>query len=508
MNVPVAPVTEPYTTRAMIVPHAGGTRHTAGAVPFFDSTPLHGETRRVLLLSHHFPPSARVGALRWRKLLSHLAERGWGADVITTAPKPDVPDIAGLMSDLPAGLRVWGVTEPDAVVHRVEHALYRVYRRFQGSTGSTDVGGAGMAVGEPRPEALDRASVAWNLGTPRGYARLWFTFRHFMVAWEWSRRVVRLAMQVADPAIHSAIISSGPPHHWHNAARVVAARTGIPFVMDLRDPWAATGVVHEYFATPPWIGLTRRQECSAVRHAAFVIANTDTLRTAMASAHPHAAERIITVMNGYDVDPLPEPRRGSCFTIGYAGSIYHGRDPAPLFAGAAAVIRRLRLSPDQLQVRLIGEVQGYGGVPVAEIAARHGIADYVSIGERAPQAEAWQFMADCHVLVSLPWEDNLTIPAKLFEYMRFSAWLLVFARADSAITQVLRGSGADVVGNDDAAGVARAIEKRYLQHAAGEQPLPLATDERLSRRAQASLLHTALEQWCGPALDAAAGVTR
>jgi hypothetical protein len=472
----------------------------------FHERPTDGVDRqRLLLLTHHFPPGDAVGALRWRRFATHLAAHGWSLDVVTLAPDAlDSRDDTAL-DRLPPGTRVFGVEPPDALALRAERRLYRVHewlrkRRRKGKgpvagRSGLDDSGHTRGPGKARPEALPRAAVGWNLGTARGWTRLWFTFRDTTSTAAWARRVASAAAAIADHSVHRAIITSGPPHSWHEAGRRVSQEKGIPLLVDLRDPWSVADIVHEYFATPAWLEVAARRERRVVAQASLVVTNTHTLRAAMAQRHPAAADRMITVMNGFDDEPVPgRPARGpsATFNIGYAGSIYFGRDPRPLFEGVARVVRELSITPAQMQVRFIGQVERYGGIPLADIAASAGIAAYVQVGDRVGREEALRFMANCHILVSLPWDDDLTIPAKLFEYLRFDAWPLVFARPRSAIAELLRGRDADLVGNDDALGAAAAIRRRFLQHLQGVRPRALSADPALSREAQARVLLEAL----------------
>jgi hypothetical protein len=483
----------------------------ADARLFFEKPNDDADRQRLLLLTHHFPPGDAVGALRWRRFAGIFAAHGWSLDVVTLTPGSTDSRDDGALAELPPGTRVFGIEPPDPPALRAERWLYRAYERARsvrhaisppggGRPDATNSrGSAGAAPGSAvpsRPEALPRATARWNLGTLRGWARLWFTFRDAGSTAAWARQVARAAGTVANPSVHRAIITSGPPHAWHEAGRRLSSETGLPLVIDLRDPWAVADVVHEYFATPASLALTARRERRVVRQAALVVANTQTLRDAMALRHPAAADRMITVMNGFDDEPAPgTPAHGpaATFTIGYAGSIYFGRDPRPLFEAVARVVGELGVTPAELQVRFIGQVERYGGVPLVEIATQAGVADFVQVGERVDREAARHFMARCHVLVSLPWDDDLTIPAKLFEYLRFDAWLLVFARERSAIAGLLRGRDADLVGNDDALGAAEAIRRRFLQHRAGVLPTALSADPGLSREAQARILLGALD---------------
>jgi glycosyltransferase involved in cell wall biosynthesis len=463
---------------------------------FYEKGPADPSSRpRLLLLSHHFPPGKGVGALRWRKLAAIAARRGWGIDVITSTAEHAVE--GDEWRDLPAGIRVWQVPSPEQTFHAPERWLARLSRavRRQGGSSVHESSSVGTAT--------TRAQIRWDLLSIRGYMRLYFAAREALKHWYWARRVSSAARRVLRPGVHAVVVTSGPPHAWHSAGAAVAARTGLPHVIDLRDPWSLRNNVSRYLATPAWVRMTRAQEAATLRRAALVAVTTDALREEMAATFPEVAQRLITVMNGYDADPLPPTEYPSTFTISYLGAIYAGRDPRPLFAGVAAAIRELELTPEQLRMRFAGDVQTYRRVPVIELAGAEGIENYLELHGRVPRGEALRLMAQSQVLVSLPWEDQISVPAKLFEYVRFQAWLLVFARRDSAVQRLLRGRDVDLVDAGDIPGITAAIRSRYLQFRQGVRPRPLSEDMELSREHQARILFAALDDVVDSASPAA-----
>jgi len=307
----------------------------------------------------------------------------------------------------------------------------------------------------------------------------------------WADRAVALAKTIADPGLHLAIVTSGPPHRTHEAGRTVSLRTGLPFVMDMRDPWSLSERLHESVASPLWFRLARRYEEAAMRQAALVVANTTPAREALAAAYPQATTRIITVMNGSDDDPLPPSLHGNRFTIAYAGTIYLGRHPQSLFRAAASVISELRLRPEEFGIAFIG-----GDMPGQDLlkamAREEGIADFVTTAPAGSHAEALQFQARATMHVTFPGWDTVAIPAKIFECIRFEAWLLALADPGSATDRLLQGTGADVVPPGDPAAIAKAIRKRYEEHRRGSRPSRVVSDDRFSRRTQASILLDAM----------------
>jgi hypothetical protein len=131
------------------------------------------------------------------------------------------------------------------------------------------------------------------------------------------------------------------------------------------------------------------------------------------------------------------------------------------------------------------------------MAREEGLGAYVRTFAPRPRREALEFLSRASMLAILPQDSDMAIPAKVFDYMRFDAWLLALAEHGSATEQLLRGSGADIVAPDALQTLTALLQLRYLQHQRGERPVRLALNEQYSRRAQADRLFGALEAITG-----------
>jgi len=251
--------------------------------------------------------------------------------------------------------------------------------------------------------------------------------------------------------------------------------------------------IPEHTASPLWLRLAGRRERRAVRRAALVVTNTEPCRLAMCGLYPQASDRIITVMNGCDTDPLPPSGHGHRFVIAYAGGIYFNRDPRLLFRAAARLIGEFELEPADFGIEFLGHVERYGSTLVSDIAREEGVERFVTLEPKRPRREALEFLARATMLVALPQDSDMTIPAKLFEYVRFDAWVLALTTPNSATDILLRGSGADVVAQDDFEGLLKVLRDRFVQYRNGVRPRRIAREGRFSRRAQAQRLLDAIE---------------
>jgi len=481
---------------------------TVGApAPSFVARPGGVErTARLLLVSWHFPPDSAVGGLRWQKFARHAAERGWGVDVIMRDPRGLPGADPERLADLPPGTRIWFV--PSSPL-RFERWIEGAVRWARSIMPRRSPAAPIPAAAGPRPRSRD-SRTRDEIGFPRSWrdlARAYFSAVEQLRGARWAADAVRVGEQIVEQGVHRASVSSGPPHFVHAAARRIARDAGVPFVMDLRDPWSLVQRIPECFASPVTMLLSERHEQRAVREAALVVTNTESAADAMRSAHAGAASRIIAVPNGFDEDIVPSSRPSGTFTLAYAGTIYLDRDPRPLFHAAASVIRRFALTPADFRIEFMGEVSVFDGVPIEQIAGEEGIAQFVAIRAAGPRSEALEFLAAASMLVILPQDSDYAIPAKLFEYMRFDAWLLVLADPASATSRLLDGVEADVLSPDDAAAIERAIERRWGQHARGERPRSLTHHQHLSRRARAETLFRAIERLSGTPCESGAAAS-
>lgn len=464
------------------------------AGPFFERPSRHEQEQcRLILISQHFPPNATVGARRWEQFAHFIADRGWGLDVVMCR-QDDVGD-AARMAALPDGVRVFQVPQPQLVVERLENWAAHVYRWIfprQKPRGGTTV---------PQENAVvsDRASIAreqmrWPPRTIREFTRLWSAYTVVSRDEAWARHASAMGLSVVRRGVHRAVVSSGPPHMAHEAARRVAAMARLPLIVDMRDPWSLLPMLHETIASYWWYREARRYEQHVLADAAIVIANTDHARESLAAVYPEARERMITVLNGTDSYAVPSSRRGGRFTIGFAGTVYLDQDVRNLMRASAEVIRALSLTPADFGIDFIGDFGKPGESPIAALACEAGIGDHVTVGPRQSHGKALEFLAQATMLVVFVGFGREFIPAKTFEYMRFDAWLLTLTEPGSATEQLLCGTDADIVAPTDVPGIAAAIRRRYEMHRQGVSPTRIARDDRFSRARQAEILLDAIDR--------------
>lgn len=434
--------------------------------------------KRILLISHHAPPSNEVGALRWARMARLFAERGWGFDILAADPSSLTNRNDELMGGLPAGTRLFGIPRTRPRLDRFVGGLARGRRWVQESL----IGAA------PRHDGADTGLAPRRQDGWHRVLNAFHAWREIAEEGAWARAAAEAGRQLFDPAVHRWIVSSGPPHMSHEGGRLLSVWTGLPLVTDFRDAWRFQEWVP---LGPAWIRLAARHEARVVRQSTLVVANVEPVRVLMQQAYPDA--RVITVTNGIDEERVAPAAPAGKFIIGYPGTIYVGRDPTPLFRAMAGLVASHGLSPENIGL----EFMGHSGPAVErwlrELAGEHGLEKFLAIHPGAPRPAALEFMSRCAALVAFQQGSDLAVPAKIFEYMQFSAWLLVLAGPKSATAELLRGTHAEVVDPEGTARLQAILAARYEAFRAGERPTALVTQERFSRRHQAGRLLDAIE---------------
>jgi hypothetical protein len=433
------------------------------------------EASRALLISYHFPPDPVVGSLRWQEMIRHFADHGWIVDVLTR----DFTRVRGVdlgrLSRLPAGTRVYSVRDHEPLVSRLQKLLWPWVRPLIARPNAkTDAAAplVGFAEREGTPFAI-KEYLAWmDVARDRN----------------WARAAARAALKVARAERYGVIITSGPPHMAHIAGAQVARDTGIPLVVDMRDPWSMIERLSQAPLSPTWLRLARKYEARAVASATLVTMNTEAAAVAMRSRYPAFANRVEVIRNGSDDEPIPAVAADDVFRVRFAGSIYLDRDPRLFFRAAGRVIRDLNLTPQQIAIEFVGEVDRFAGIPTLDIAVQEGVAGYLSVGAPLPRGEVLRFLAGATMLLSLPQDSHFGIPAKIYEYAKMPAWLLVLAQHGSATAQLLDGSDASVLDPADVDGMAVLLRQRFEEFRRGVRPIAVGRDGRFDRSVQSAKL--------------------
>jgi Glycosyl transferase 4-like domain len=231
---------------------------------------------------------------------------------------------------------------------------------------------------------------------------------------------VRRALSGWQPEVDAAVLVGFPWSPLAVAAHKLAGR-GIPFVVDVGDPWELTNPEPEGNWLRRW--RSRRQEESLWRRAAGAIVTTQGQGQGLERLFPHL--RILVRPNGYlpaeppEARAAPAPRGDGELRLVHYGSLYGGRVDFP------ALFRRLGESGRWRRISLCQ----YG--PDWEEALK-AIPPEVSVDHR-PAVSWQQVLAEAcgfDAAVVLGWSNPAKMPSKAVQYLTLPLPRIAMTTAD------------------------------------------------------------------------------
>jgi glycosyltransferase involved in cell wall biosynthesis len=270
------------------------------------------------------------------------------------------------------------------------------------------------------------------------------------------------------------------------AGLALTRQTGLPLVVDLRDPWSLQASKMA-LRPPPTRWAVRSIEDRVLRAASKVVLNSEDARAAYVTAYRGRIpeDRFTVVRNAFDLglfDDRPAVKSGA-FTVLHFGHFRRLVPGAPLLRGFARFVARAGLSPDAARLTLVGGARDEERVIAHELGLEAYLDDLPTIPYR--QGLSLLRSADVLALVSLG-EQARVIPAKLYDY--FAARRPILAITDQAepgrlVTEIGAGLVAPPADPDRVADALAALRARVLA-GAGEIPAETVASFRAERQAE------------------------
>lgn len=410
--------------------------------------------RRALVLAYHFPPVGGAGVQRSAKFVRYLPDHGW-KPVVVTGPLGSVGDAylvdPTLGEELPPGLEI----------HRV--------------------GGPEPPLREGWPARAERI-----LRLPAPWTRWW-------------QEGVTVAGRPLEGL--SLVLASMSPFESCAPAARLASLHGVPWIADLRDPWA----LDEMRVYPSRVhrSLETRHMRASLASAAAVIMNTPEAMKQLVAAFPELADRAVVITNGFDAEDFaapPEPAAGDGFRIVHTGSLHTSfgmrqRSAGMLRRALGGAIEEVdvlarshvflleavdRLCRRRPELRELIEVHLAGDMDTTDSAAAGG--DAVVGHGYLVHDEAVRLMQSADLLF-LPMHGLATghrariVPGKTYEYLASRRPILAAVPEGDARDLLRRAGSAFLCGPSDVDCMADVIESQFDRKHRGERaPEP---DERV-----------------------------
>lgn len=266
------------------------------------------------------------------------------------------------------------------------------------------------------------------------------------IAAPWLRPAVKAGVRLVRANNINIIFATGMPWTALVVGRMVAAKTGVPFIADFRDPWLG----NPFLESKGWLLDQRERLCEqkVVEQAALVTANTVPLQEEFIRRYPQVgAEKIISLPNGYDIGDFhhlsglqaDENGESKKLVLIHAGFLYGKRDPAPLFDALELLLQKNPELADQVAFHQ------YGGLSVSydveQRYARLFDQGIVRLFGQVPFDECLKKLLQADILVIIQPGTKTQVPSKLYDYLCINRPVFTITPPDGALGVMIREEG-------------------------------------------------------------------
>lgn len=410
--------------------------------------------KKILMIAYHFPPSTEVGGVRLANFAAKLPRSGW---------------------------RVWVLTVKDKYLGEID------YERLK-PLGELDINKAGRlptlcdaylwlkkvvrcTLGRPATQECTSSARADPKG--RGGESLRAKLRRYVLSFlslpdsqrNWVLPAVFEAVSIIKRNRIDVILTSCPPYSTHLIGLMAKWLTNVQWVVDFRDPWMATPAKSLYATCAASLAVERWLEKKVIQNADLVVSNTDKLTNYFTATYrERGLSSAVTITNGYDGETaasFKEDAKDSIFTMTYAGTLYFGRTPEPIFQAVRDLIEMGSIPRDAIRIKLVGQCGSIDGVPTQKVADRYGLGEILELRGSVSRLDALRLIKRSHLALLLAPNQPFQIPAKLYEYMGAHTVVLALAEAGATQDLVERTRAGKAFSPSDVAGIKDFILESY-----------------------------------------------
>ncbi|HEY9179342.1 MAG TPA: hypothetical protein VIO32_01405, partial [Candidatus Baltobacteraceae bacterium] len=245
---------------------------------------------------------------------------------------------------------------------------------------------------------------------------------------------------------YDVLLTSAPPFSANIA--VALSNPPIPWVADMRDPWANTVPIDSFPLRPQ---LDRFLEFRTLQRAAAFTAASQPMAAHFGRRLRKPYHGITNAFDAREWNDVPFDTADRC-TFVYAGQLYRGRlDPSPLFSAVRRLLDVGRIGAADLAIDFYCTPSPW----LRETIERYGLSSIVSVHAFRSREEIMHIERRADRLLLFLWDglgSDAIIPGKVFEYLGARRRMLaVSGPVYSAVDDVLSHSAAGTRVRDETA---------------------------------------------------------
>lgn len=402
--------------------------------------------KKALIIAYYFPPLASGGVQRTTKFIKYLPKFGWRSIVLTVGSIPFKYIDNSNMRDIPSGTPVYRSRD-----------FNNLFARVQSGVRAVETSRSGNPLRSVLPIAR---TVNW-------------LYQNFFVLGGrifWIVPATRSAFRIYESSRFDLIYSTSFPMTSHIVGYFIKRKTGLPWVVDFRDPWTQNA---KLALKGPRLMIEEWMEKKVLQSSDAIISVSSPIIKSLEKKYPFIKGKTHIIPNGFDPDDFKSVKpnkKANKFIWTYTGILYELRSQNPFLVALANVLERHPNWRSEFEVRFVGD---FGGQANLKTISDLGLEDVVKIIGYVPHHQSIQYLKSSSVLfltVDTTGTDYAKgiYTGKLFEYLAVEKPILSISFPGVAEDLIKESRAGLVVRPHNASGIERAIERYYNDYKSGK----------------------------------------
>ncbi len=411
------------------------------------------DLKSIVMIAYYFPPDGSAAVYRSLRFLKGLVGEGWRSSVICCEPYQYERYDPQLLTQVPRAVRIVRVNSRDP------------WRAFQAWRGGRVESKLASASPEESRQVVAGHYVPWRSGLREAVRTVEAWLYRPDIAMPWIKSATENSIALCKKDRPGVIWATIGPLTAGVVACKVSEATGVPYVLDFRDPWGLDYYPEEV-RRPSWARKMDNETISRLfRQARAVIFMFESIAEQYLHKFPKALtwEKIHIIPNGFEgtVEPFAHAPGDRC-TVLYAGTMSTYRYDT-LLDGMVRYKRQNTTRASQLRLLFVGT----GVQDLAERIANMGLSDLVEIRSSVSSEEVRRLQREAHALLILGRTaqrsgHEFVAGAKLFGYLQAGRPIIGVVPHDET-RRILQQVGNSLIADADAPDEVADIFKRLLE---------------------------------------------
>lgn len=233
----------------------------------------------------------------------------------------------------------------------------------------------------------------------------------------WVNYATKAALKEIESQDLKVIVSTSPPHSTQLIGLKLKAKTGLPWIADLRDPWTDIFFYKDFYHLPYAKRLDKKYEREVLEKAdQIVVTSQATKDLYLTKSTKLKADKVHVIPNGYDELDFEKTLSYSEkeFVITYSGTIADQYQIDELILAISRL--RKKHSEIPMKFRFVGKVSD----GIRKKLVQYGLDDICEFVGYVSHAESIDYLLKTTILlIVIPKIKNNEgiVPGKIFEYL-------------------------------------------------------------------------------------------